>query len=56
MTPIGSCSFRVPDRARLGWDGRETGPVVVWLRGDHDLSTDDALMRNVGACHRSGQR
>jgi anti-anti-sigma factor len=43
MTPIGSCSFRVPDRARLGWDGRETGPVVVWLRGDHDLSTDDAL-------------
>ncbi|MGA3218155.1 MAG: STAS domain-containing protein [Acidimicrobiales bacterium] len=41
MMPIGTSSFTVPDR-RLGWEGRETGPIVVWLRGEHDLSTDDA--------------
>ncbi|MGO9657277.1 MAG: STAS domain-containing protein, partial [Acidimicrobiales bacterium] len=43
MTPIGSSSFSVPDRARLSRENGETGPVVVWLWGEHDLSTDDAL-------------
>ena len=43
MMPIGSSSFTVPDRAPFGPEGPETGPVVVWLRGEHDLSTDDAL-------------
>ena len=43
MTPIGSSSFTAPDRAPLSREGPETGPVVVWLWGEHDLSTDDAL-------------
>ena len=43
MTPIGSSSFTVPDRPPLRRAGREAGPVVVWLRGEHDLSTDGEL-------------
>jgi anti-anti-sigma factor len=43
MTPIGSSSFALPDRSLLGREGPEAGPSVVWLRGEHDLSTDYAL-------------
>ena len=43
MTPIGSSFFTVPDRPLLNREGPEAGPIVVWLRGEHDLSTDDAL-------------
>jgi anti-anti-sigma factor len=43
MVPAGSSFFSVPDRPPpIGeWPG--AGPIVVWLWGEHDLSTDGAL-------------
>jgi anti-anti-sigma factor len=38
-----SSFFTVSDRPVLNREGPEAGPIVVWLRGEHDLSTDDAL-------------
>jgi anti-anti-sigma factor len=43
MNLVGSSFFTVagsPNRA-LGRTG--PGPIIVWLQGEHDLSTDDAL-------------
>ena len=43
MVPVGSSCFTVPDRS--GPDGAGPGQdvVVVWLRGEHDISTHGAL-------------
>jgi anti-anti-sigma factor len=41
MAEVGSSFFIVSDRPRLGEP--QTGPIVVWLRGEHDISTDGAL-------------
>jgi len=35
--------FTVPDRSPLSGPGPETCPTVVWLRGEHDISTDGSL-------------
>ncbi len=43
MPPLGTSFFDLPERSSLRPDGAEAGPIVVWLRGEHDLSTDDAL-------------
>ena len=44
MATAGSCFFTVSDRLPAGgWGAPEPGPVVVWLWGDHDLSTDETL-------------
>jgi anti-anti-sigma factor len=45
MVPVGSSYFTVPDRARAPGAGAEAGPTVVWLTGEHDISTDGALSR-----------
>ena len=44
MVHVGS-SFAVPDRPSLRGPGPETSPTVVWLHGEHDISTDGALCR-----------
>ena len=44
MVHAGSSSFTVSDRAP--WPA-EAGVTVVWLRGAHDASTDDALRRTL---------
>ena len=43
MAEVGSSFFTVSDRPPLSQGGPELGPIVVWLRGEHDLSTDGAL-------------
>ncbi len=43
MPLLGTSFFTLPEPSPFGVDGAEAGPVVVWLRGEHDLSTDDAL-------------
>jgi anti-anti-sigma factor len=43
MTLIGSSCIAVSDRPPLSREGPEASPIVVWLWGEHDLSTDDAL-------------
>jgi anti-anti-sigma factor len=43
MALIGSSCTTVSDRPALSREGPEAGPIVVWLWGEHDLSTDDAL-------------
>ena len=43
MVPVGSSCFTVFDRAPAPGAGAETGPTVVWLTGEHDISTDGAL-------------
>ncbi len=43
MVTAGSSFFTVSDRVPRGWGGPEAGPVVVWLWGEHDASTDRAL-------------
>ena len=47
MVYTGSSCFTVPDRALLPGAGLEAAPTVVWLRGEHDISTDGALWRNL---------
>ena len=37
--------FTVADRPTPAAGARESGPIVVWLQGEHDLSTDEALCR-----------
>jgi len=39
----GSSLLAVPDRPPLTGPRPETGPTVVWLRGEQDISTDGAL-------------
>jgi anti-anti-sigma factor len=43
MVTAGSSFFTVPDRFPRGWGGPEPAPIVVWLWGEHDASTDRAL-------------
>jgi anti-anti-sigma factor len=43
MVLVGSSWFTVSDRLTLKWEDRGAGPIVVWLWGEHDLSTDEAL-------------
>jgi anti-anti-sigma factor len=39
MVPIGSSFFTVSDPP----PNSGSGPIIVWLGGEHDISTDDAL-------------
>ena len=43
MVPAGSSFFSVPDRPPPTGEGPGAGPTVIWLWGEHDLSTDGAL-------------
>ncbi len=43
MNLVGSCSVTVADRNTVAQRGTEASPTIVWLQGEHDLSTDDAL-------------
>ena len=43
MAPVGPSFFTVSDRPPASPGGSEIGPIVVWLWGEHDLSTDSAL-------------
>jgi anti-anti-sigma factor len=43
MVTAGSSFFTLSDRPPLDQGGPEAGPVVVWLWGEHDASTDTAL-------------
>ena len=43
MVPVGSSFFSVSDRPSLSAGAPGSGPTVVWLWGEHDLSTDEAL-------------
>ena len=43
MPTAGSSFFTVSDRLPRGWGRAESAPIVVWLWGEQDLSTDDAL-------------
>jgi anti-anti-sigma factor len=45
MVPVGSSYFTVPDRAPAPGTGAGEDPTVVWLTGEHDISTDGALSR-----------
>ena len=41
MAAAGSTFLTLSDRPPL--EGSEAGPIVVWLWGEHDASTDKAL-------------
>ena len=43
MPQVGSSFFTVSDRPPLSEGGSEAGPIVVWLWGEHDASTDRNL-------------
>ena len=43
MAPVGPSFFTVSDRPPARPGGSEIGPIVVWLWGEHDLSTDSVL-------------
>ena len=43
MVPPGSSLFTPADRSPLDQGGSRVGPIVVWLWGEHDASTDRAL-------------
>ena len=43
MAHVGSSSFTVPGQSALERGGSEIGPTIVWLWGEHDVSTDGAL-------------
>jgi anti-anti-sigma factor len=43
MVLLGSSFFTVSDRPISGRNETGAGPIIVWLVGEHDLSTDDAL-------------
>ncbi len=40
MVPAGSSLFTFADRPPFDKGGSRVGPIVVWLWGEHDLSTD----------------
>ncbi len=48
MVPVGSSSFAVSNRAPGPGVAYQTEPTFVWLAGEHDISTDDALRRTLG--------
>ena len=43
MVLAGSSFFTVPGRPHFSREEPGASPIVVWLWGEHDLSTDDAL-------------
>ena len=43
MASVGPSFFTVPDRPPSRPVGSEISPIVVWLWGEHDISTDTAL-------------
>jgi anti-anti-sigma factor len=43
MAPVAPSFFWASDRPRASGEGSEIGPIVVWLWGEHDISTDGAL-------------
>ena len=43
MATPGSSFFTVSDRSPLDEGGSEAAPIVVWLWGEHDASTDSLL-------------
>ena len=43
MASVGPSFFTVPDRPPSRRVGPEIGAIVVWLWGEHDVSTDTAL-------------
>ncbi len=43
MNLVGSAFFTVADRPTLPQGGTGAGHIIVWLQGEHDLSTDNAL-------------
>ncbi|HUC15071.1 MAG TPA: STAS domain-containing protein [Acidimicrobiales bacterium] len=45
MNLLGSSFFTVADRPTLPQGGAGAGPIIVWLQGEHDLSTDESLCR-----------
>lgn len=57
MARAGSSFFTLPDRRLLSQEGPEPGPIVVWLWGEHDLSTDSLLCLTLAraiACDSAG--
>jgi anti-anti-sigma factor len=46
MAPAGFSFFTVPDLPTADAMG-EAAPIVVWMRGEHDVSTDGALCQNL---------
>jgi anti-anti-sigma factor len=47
MVPVGSCFITVAARSRTSRAGSEADCTVVWLRGEHDISTTEALSLTV---------
>jgi anti-anti-sigma factor len=48
MKLLGSSFFTTTaDRPTLPEGGTGAGPIIVWLQGEHDLSTDEALCRTL---------
>ena len=48
MARAGSSFFTVTDRPPPPGAGPETGPTIIWLRGEHDIATDTDLRRTLG--------
>ena len=49
MARAGSSFFTVTDRPPPPGVGPETGPTIIWLRGEQDIATDADLRRTL-AC------
>jgi anti-sigma B factor antagonist len=47
MARAGSSFFTVTDRPPPPGVGPETGPTIIWLRGEHDIATDADLRRTL---------
>ena len=47
MARAGSSFFTVTDGPPPPGAERETGPTIIWLRGEHDIATDGALRRTL---------
>jgi anti-anti-sigma factor len=47
MARAGSSFFTVTDRPPPPGVGPETGPTIIWLRGEHDIATDPDLSRTL---------
>ena len=43
MVPAGSSSSSIPERPEVPWAGHDADCTVVWLSGEHDVSTDVGL-------------
>ena len=47
MARAGSSFVTVADRPPPPGAGRDTGPTIIWLRGEHDIATDPDLRRTL---------